>query len=101
MSQRSLGRVLQYLRRTAGAPAAGAEPSDAALLERFATHRDEAAFASLLYRHGPMVWNVCHRMLAHANDADDAFQAVFLVLVRKASTIANRASVASWLHGVA
>jgi serpin B len=76
-------------------------PSDGQLLERFADHRDEAAFEALLLRHGPMVWNVCNRVLGNASDADDAFQATFLVLLRKARSIARRDSVGSWLHGVA
>jgi serpin B len=70
-------------------------------LQRFIDHRDEAAFEALLARHGTIVWNVCRRVLANASDADDAFQAAFLVLLRKAGSIAHRDSVASWLHGVA
>jgi RNA polymerase sigma factor (sigma-70 family) len=75
--------------------------TDADLLERFATHREETAFASLLERHGPLVLGVCRRVLGNAEDADDAFQATFLVLVRKAGSIRKSASVASWLYGVA
>jgi serpin B len=95
----TLSVVLRYLRRVPR-PGAG-DPTDGSLLTRFADDRDEAAFELLLRRHGPMVWNVCRRVLASAGDADDAFQATFLVLVRKARSIAKRDSVASWLHGVA
>jgi RNA polymerase sigma factor (sigma-70 family) len=74
---------------------------DGALLERFVAGRDEAAFELLVARHGPMVLRVCRAALADPNDADDAFQAVFLVLVRRAVAIRSQASVASWLFGVA
>jgi RNA polymerase sigma factor (sigma-70 family) len=74
---------------------------DGALLERFVAGRDEAAFEILVARHGPMVFRVCRAALAEPHDADDAFQAVFLVLVRRAVAIRSRASVASWLFGVA
>lgn len=94
-----LAKVLQHLRRTARP--AGASATDSEFLERFATAADETAFEALLERHGPMVWNVCRRVLANASDADDAFQAVFLVLLRKARSIRRQDSVASWLHGVA
>jgi serpin B len=100
MANRTLGLFLQHLRRVVRLPE-GAAPSDGQLLERFAAHRDEAAFGALIQRHGPMVWGVCSRVLADANDIDDAFQATFLVLVRKARSIAKRESVGSWLHGVA
>ena len=74
---------------------------DGALLERFVAGRDEAAFEVLVARHGPMVLRVCRAALADPHDADDAFQAVFLVLVRRAVAIRSHASVASWLFGVA
>jgi RNA polymerase sigma factor (sigma-70 family) len=74
---------------------------DGPLLERFIAARDETAFATLLRRHGPMVRAVCSRLLADRHEADDAFQATFLVLVKKASTIQKQSSVASWLFGVA
>jgi serpin B len=100
MPHSALAAVLRHLRRAAHPPGADA-PSDGQLLERFACRRDEAAFEALLERHGRMVWNVCWRVLANSSDAADAFQATFLVLVRKAGSIAKRDSVASWLYGVA
>jgi len=100
MANRTLGLLLQHLRRVVRLPE-GAAPSDGQLLESFAAHRDETAFDALLQRHGPMVWGVCGRVLADPNDIDDAFQATFLVLVRKARSIAKCESVGSWLHGVA
>src|ERR1700722_6174046 len=75
--------------------------SDGRLLERFAAHREEAPFAALLRRHGPMVWGVCRRVLRDHHDAEDAFQATFLVLARKGHSIAHRELIANWLYGVA
>jgi RND family efflux transporter MFP subunit len=75
--------------------------SDADLLARFVGGRDEAAFELLLRRYGPMVLGVCRRVLADRNDADDAFQATFLVLARKAGAIGRAGVVAAWLHRVA
>ncbi|HMF14984.1 MAG TPA: sigma-70 family RNA polymerase sigma factor [Gemmataceae bacterium] len=77
------------------------EPTDGELLERFVTDRNEAAFVELVHRHGPMVHGVCRRMLDDAEDVEDAFQATFMILVRKADTIRKRDSAASWLYGVA
>jgi RNA polymerase sigma factor (sigma-70 family) len=78
-----------------------AEASDAELLARFADQHEEAAFAGLLRRHGPMVWAVSRRVLPAVQDAEDVFQAAFLLLARKAASIRKRESVGSWLHGVA
>ncbi len=75
--------------------------ADGELLGRFAAGHDEAAFEALVVRHGPMVWGVCRRTLRDPNDAEDAFQATFLVLARKASSIAHREMVANWLFAVA
>jgi RNA polymerase sigma factor (sigma-70 family) len=78
----------------------GASFGDAELLGWFVERRDEAALAALVRRHGPMVWGVCRRLLSH-HDAEDAFQAAFHVLVRKAASIVPRDRVANWLYGVA
>jgi RNA polymerase sigma factor (sigma-70 family) len=75
--------------------------TDADLLEGFITRRDEAAFAALVRRHGPMVLGVCRRVLGNEADSEDAFQATFLVLVRKVASITPRGMVGNWLYGVA
>src|SRR3954468_2818673 len=78
--------------------------SDAELLDRFVSRRDESAetaFEELVSRHGPMVLRVCRSVLRDAHDAEDALQAVFLVLANRARSIRRRGSVASWLFGVA
>ncbi|MBL8793588.1 MAG: RNA polymerase sigma factor [Planctomycetia bacterium] len=91
--------ILHYLRRLVG-PSCGGQ-TDTELLERFIGQRDEAAFEALVQRHGPLVWGVCRRSLADPHAAEDAFQATFLVLARRAEAIVQRASVRSWLYGVA
>src|SRR5437660_6493758 len=100
MTSVQAGILLQCIRRFAGRRRA-AELPDAQLLERFTSQRDEAAFAILVRRHGPMVLNVCRSVLHHEQDAEDAFQATFLVLVRKADSIRQPAAVAGWLYEVA
>ncbi|MGH7225175.1 MAG: RNA polymerase sigma factor, partial [Gemmataceae bacterium] len=74
---------------------------DEQLLERFARRREEAAFAALVRRHGSMVLGVCRRVLRHSHDAEDAFQATFLVLANKAQGLKNPELLANWLYGVA
>ena len=88
-----------HLRRLATGPA-GTLPDDE-LVRRFADRRDEAAFEVLVWRHGPMVWAACSRLLRHRQDAEDAFQATFLALARSARSSGPQRSVAGWLHRVA
>jgi RNA polymerase sigma factor (sigma-70 family) len=90
---RLVRRIRQLAQETAALP-------DAQLLECF-LHGDDVAFEALLRRHGPMVLAVCRRVLGDAHDAEDAFQACFLVLVRKAASIGKRELLANWLYGVA
>jgi RNA polymerase sigma factor (sigma-70 family) len=100
MSSESVGPLLRYIRQMA----TGRKDSDLPdhqLLERFATFRDESAFAALLRRHGPMVLSVCQSVLHNLHDAENAFQAAFLVLAQKAGSIQRRDSVSSWLYRVA
>jgi RNA polymerase sigma factor (sigma-70 family) len=91
--------LLRAARRDAGTPADA--PSDGELLDRFVTRQDEAAFGELLRRHGPWLLGLGRRLLSDVHAAEDVFQATFLVLVRKAGSVRRRASVGSWLHGVA
>src|SRR3954466_15168358 len=95
-SQAILRRLRPLLRP---APAGGV--TDADLLERFRSGRDEAAFELLVWRHGPMVLGLCRRLLRHEHDAEDAFQATLLTLARKAGSIGRRCSLAGWLYTVA
>ena len=92
--------VIRHLRR-AVLLHEGAGPTDSQLLESFLCRREGAAFEALLRRHGPMVLSVCRRVLRNAHDAEDAFQATFLVLVRKAGSLRSRELLANWLYGVA
>lgn len=90
-------QLVERLRRAAALEAA----PDAELLTAYVHERCDIAFAELLRRHGPMVWGVCGRLLRCRQDAEDAFQATFLVLVRRANTVHPRARLGAWLHGVA
>src|SRR5437870_8447837 len=92
--------VIQHLRR-AMLLRDGAGLTDGQLLQDYISRRDEAAALALVQRHGPMVWGVCRRLLRNLHDAEDAFQATFLVLIRKAASIASPELVANWLYGVA
>src|SRR6267378_2674670 len=93
-------RLLGSLRRVVRRPETEAMP-DAELLRLFLRERDDGAFAALVRRHGPMVLGVCRRVLHNRADADDAFQATFLVLVRKAASVRTPRLLGSWLYGVA
>jgi RNA polymerase sigma factor (sigma-70 family) len=95
-----LRMVLDHLRQVLP-PTEGGGLTDGQLLARFVASRDESAFAALVQRHGPMVLGVCRRVLRHAQDAEDAFQATFLVLACKAASVVKRESVGSWLYGAA
>jgi len=100
MSTSALGAAIRHLRRALlGRSETG--HTDAKLLDAFIERRDEFAFETLMLRHGPMVMGVCRRVLRNDADADDAFQATFLVLVRKGASIRPRNNVGNWLHGVA
>ncbi len=79
----------------------GLDDSDEQLLYAFTSRRDESAFAALVRRHGPMVQGVCRRVLGHQQDAEDAFQATFLVLARNAMKLRRKTALASFLHGTA
>src|SRR5437660_1814269 len=100
MTYGPLNDVLRHIRRIALSKEA-ANLDDARLMERFLAQRDEAAFEALLRRHGPMVLGVCRRLLRNPQDTEDAFQATFLILLRKAPSLSKRELVANWLYGVA
>src|SRR5437588_11141081 len=100
MGEITAGVLMQHIRRLVPGdfPEQG---SDGDLLRRYAAQHDEAAFAVLVQRHGPMVWKACRRALRDHHDAEDVFQATFLVLARKAGTVRWRDYVAGWLYAVA
>lgn len=99
MADKELRGVVGFLHRVV-VPCAD-EVADVELLGRFVTHCDDAAFALLVRRHGPMVLAVCRRLLRRSHDIEDAFQATFLVLARRASSIDRPHQLANWLYGVA
>ena len=100
MAKSDLRGVVDYLKRIS-LKKASAQLSDGSLLEAFISRREESAFASIVRRHGPMVMGVCRRVLRDPHDAEDAFQATFLVLARKATSISSRELLAHWLYSVA
>ena len=98
MAGSQASRIIRHVRGAALQDAAGL--TDGQLLARFIEQGDAAAFAAIVHRHGRMVWGVCRRLVGH-HDAEDAFQAAFLVLARKAASIRPREMAANWLYGVA
>jgi RNA polymerase sigma factor (sigma-70 family) len=95
-----MNEIVRHL-RAAALRQDGAGMTDGQLLGRFIEQWDENAVAALVRRHAPMVWGVCRRVLGNPHDAEDAFQATFLVLVRKAASVRQREQVGNWLYGVA
>ncbi len=99
MARAPVGAIVQYLLKLTAHP--GGDETDAGLVRRFVSAHDEAAFAAILQRHGPMVLGVCRRGLHDAHEAEDAFQATFLVFTRKAASLRRPERLANWLYGVA
>ena len=97
MATSQMSNVIQHLHQTM----LWQEAPDGQLLESFVNRREASALETLVRRHGPMVWNVCRRVLHNHQDVEDAFQATFLVFVRKAASIVPREMVGNWLYGVA
>jgi RNA polymerase sigma factor (sigma-70 family) len=100
MATPTLGTFLRSLKQAMGAEAL-ASCSDRELVEQFRSARGDAVFRAILERHGPMVLQVCRRVLSSPTDVEDAFQATFLILIRRGHTVRRHSSLASWLHGVA
>src|SRR5713101_6400444 len=100
MATAQFDTLLWHLRKLA-AGRCSTQRTDPQLLDDFSARRDQSAFAALVARHGPMVLRVCRRVLNHEQDAEDAFQATFLILARKTGSIRKREALADWLHGVA
>src|SRR5260370_8140879 len=101
MSKVQSNALVQYLRRLAEGQTGASERTDRELLRLYASDHDEAAFFSLVRRYGPMVWKLCRRTLSSEQDAEDAFQATFMVLAQKAGSVGWHESIASWLFAVA
>jgi RNA polymerase sigma factor (sigma-70 family) len=99
MTNRLSGSVLTYLRRAVHLPNAP-ELNDGELLQRFTSLQDQAAFEALVQRHARVVWGACRRVTRDAQEAEDAFQATFLVLLHKAGALTGKSSLGSWLYGV-
>src|SRR5262245_49457820 len=100
MATGELRAGLEHLRRVLLA-SGGSGLTDGELMGRFVASRDEAAFEALVHRHGSMVLGICRRLLGNGHDAEDAFQATFLILARKVTSVVKRDSVGSWLFAVA
>jgi RNA polymerase sigma factor (sigma-70 family) len=100
MTKAPLRATVQHVRHLVTEHGA-ADQTDGDLLRAFVDAKDPRAFAQLVKRHGPLVLSVCRRLLRHEQDAEDAFQATFLVLLRKAASVRRHGALASWLHGVA
>ena len=101
MASGGYGPVFRQVGRLLGGGGTAAALGEGQLLRRFADDRDEAAFEALVGRHGPMVLGTCRRMLGDPHDVEDAFQATFLVLARRAGSIRDGDRLGPWLHGVA
>src|SRR5947209_6814088 len=100
MAQSSFGDILRHIHRMCAAQGT-CDLTDRQLVERYLASQDESAITFLVRRHGPMVFGVCRRLLGDCHEAEDVFQATFLVLVRRISSIRRLESLASWLYGVA
>jgi DNA-directed RNA polymerase specialized sigma24 family protein len=100
MPKTALGEALRFLQRICALQETCDLP-DHELLERFLSHRDEGAFTFLVRRHGPMILGVGRRVLGDSHEAEDVFQATFLVLARRTRSIEGKRSVGGWLHNVA
>src|SRR4051812_2861450 len=100
MASRHYGEVLKQIQRLFHGGSVGGL-SEWELLDRYATRRDESAFEALVARHGPMVLGVCRRVLDDPHAVEDAFQATFLVLVRRAGSLGPHDAIGPWLYGVA
>src|SRR5262249_48556981 len=100
MTATSPATILRFLNELS-ARSEGRSLADGELLKRFVGHQEQAAFAALVQRHGPLVWRVCRAVLRHDQDAEDAFQATFVILAQKAASLRDPRSLSAWLHGVA